>query len=47
MSKNNSWINISEESDLLFGANTEKKWSEAIKKTGIDFSKFSSLSGQA
>ena len=45
--KNNSWININEESDLLFGANTEKKWSEAIKKTGIDFSKFTSLSGQA
>ena len=45
--KKNSWINISEETDLLFNSDTETKWTKAIKKTGIDFSKFSSLSGRA
>ena len=45
--KENSWINIDEELDLLFGADSEKKWDKAIKKTGIDFSKFSSTSGNA
>lgn len=45
--KNNSWINISEETDLLFNCDTQNKWTKAIKKTGIDFSKFSSLSGRA
>ena len=45
--KNNSWININEELDLLFDTDSEKKWSIAIKKTGIDFTKFSSFSGNA
>ena len=45
--KNNSWININEELDLLFDTESEKKWSKAIKKTGIDFTKFSSFSGNA
>ena len=30
--KNNSWININEELDLLFDTDSEKKWSKAIKK---------------
>jgi putative AlgH/UPF0301 family transcriptional regulator len=33
--------------DLLFGKNTEGKWNTAIKRTGIDFSKFLNLSGNA
>ena len=45
--KNNSWININEELDLLFDTDSEKKWSRAIQKTGIDFTKFSSFSGNA
>ena len=45
--KKNSWINIDEQLDLLFDIDTEKKWIKAIKKTGIDFSKFSSFSGTA
>ena len=44
---NNSWINIKEKLDLIFDIDAEKKWEEAIKKTGIDFSKFSSLTGNA
>ena len=36
-----------EELELLFDTESDKKWSEAIKKTGIDFTKFSSFSGNA
>ena len=45
--KKNSWININEELDLLFNLDSDKKWTSAIKKTGIDFSKFSNISGNA
>ena len=45
--KQNSWININEELDLLFNLDSDKKWTSAIKKTGIDFSKFSNISGNA
>ena len=38
--KNNSWINLNEQMDLLFEKDTEDKWKSAIKRTGIDFSKF-------
>ena len=44
---NNSWININEKLDLIFDIDPSKKWEQAIKFTGIDFSKFSSLSGNA
>ena len=45
--KQNSWININEELDFLFNMDSEKKWANAIKRTGIDFTKFSSYSGNA
>ena len=45
--KQNSWININEELDFLFDMDSEKKWTNAIKRTGIDFTKFSSYSGNA
>jgi len=45
--KNNSWINLNEHMDLLFDKNIEEKWNTAIKRTGIDFSKFLNLSGNA
>ncbi len=45
--KQNSWINLSEELDLLFDIDSEKKWKNALKKIGIDFKKFSSHSGNA
>ena len=45
--KKNSWININEELDFLFDMDSEKKWTNAIKRTGIDFTKFSSYSGNA
>ncbi|MAY89947.1 MAG: hypothetical protein CMN00_02005 [Rickettsiales bacterium] len=43
----NSWIKINEKLDLIFDTDVEKKWNKAIKITGIDFSKFSHLSGSA
>ena len=43
----NSWIKINEKLDLIFDTDVEKKWNKAIKITGIDFSKFSTLSGSA
>ena len=45
--KQNSWININEELDLLFEIDSDKKWKNALKKTGIDFSKFSNNFGNA
>ena len=45
--KQNSWININEELELLFETDSEKKWENALKKTGIDFSKLSISSGNA
>ncbi len=45
--KQNSWINISEEQDLLFNEDSEQKWNKALKLTGIDFTKFSSIYGNA
>lgn len=45
--KQNSWINLNEEMDLLFNLESNEKWASAIKKTGIDFTKFSHLSGNA
>tara|TARA_E500000331_G_scaffold353558_1_gene404494 strand:- start:213 stop:779 length:567 start_codon:yes stop_codon:yes gene_type:complete len=45
--KHNSWINIKEELDLLFDVDSKNKWDNALKKTGIDFTKFSSSSGTA
>ena len=43
----NSWINLSEKIDLLFDKNPENKWNKAIKLTGIDFTKFSNITGHA
>ena len=45
--KQNSWININEELDLLFEIDPEKKWKNALQKTGIDFSKLSNFFGNA
>ena len=45
--KQNSWINLNEELDLLFEIDPEKKWKNALQKTGIDFSKLSNFFGNA
>ncbi len=45
--KQNSWININEKLDLLFNLESEKRWYSAIESTGIDFTKFSNISGNA
>ena len=38
---------MNEKLDLIFDTNVEEKWNKAIRITGIDFSKFSSYSGNA
>ena len=43
----NSWIKMNEKLDLIFDIDVEKRWDHAIKNTGIDFTKFSSYSGNA
>ena len=45
--KQNSWINLNEELDLLFEVEPEKKWKNALQKTGIDFSKLTNFYGNA
>ena len=45
--KQNSWINLNEELDLLFEIDSEKKWKNALQKTGIDFSKLTNFFGNA
>ena len=45
--KKNSWINLNEELDLLFEIDPEKKWKNALQKTGIDFSKLTNFFGNA
>ena len=45
--KQNSWINLNEELDLLFEIDPEKKWKNALQKTGIDFSKLTNFFGNA
>ena len=42
--KQNSWINLNEELDLLFEIDPEKKWKNALQKTGIDFQNFQTSS---
>ena len=44
---NNSWVVLNEKLDLIFDLEVSKKYESAMKYTGIDFSKFSSLSGNA
>ncbi len=45
--KENSWLHLSEKLDLIFDIESEQKWDRAIKSTGIDFSKFSNVTGHA
>ena len=45
--KENRWLHLSEKLDLIFDIDSEQKWDRAIKSTGIDFSKFSNVTGHA
>ncbi|MDR3435941.1 YqgE/AlgH family protein [Telmatospirillum sp.] len=45
--RENVWLNVPADDDLLFGAEIEHKWERAIAKIGVDFSMLSGDSGHA
>lgn len=45
--RDNAWLNVPSDDDLLFGEEIENKWERAIAKIGVDFSKLSANAGHA
>ena len=45
--KNNHWLVIDAHKDLLFNTPDELKWERAIEQTGIDFSRYINIIGNA
>jgi putative transcriptional regulator len=45
--RENAWLSVQPDDELLFGADIDHKWERAIAKIGIDFSKLSSGAGHA
>jgi putative transcriptional regulator len=45
--RDNAWLNVSSDADLLFGRDLEQKWERAIHKLGIDFGALSGDMGHA
>ena len=45
--RENAWLNVNADEDLLFGNSLDDKWERAIAKIGIDFSMLSSNAGHA
>ena len=45
--RENAWLNVSADEDLLFGSAIENKWERAIAKIGVDFSMLSGEAGHA
>ncbi len=45
--RENSWLNVTPDAELLFGEEVESKWEKAIAKIGIDFNKLSGQAGHA
>jgi putative transcriptional regulator len=43
----NGWLNCDADKDLIFGADTERKYEAAMRKIGIDLGKLSSEAGHA
>ncbi len=43
----NGWLNVSSDSELIFGGNLDGKWTSALDKLGIDLSALSGVSGRA
>jgi len=43
----NGWLNCDADSDLIFGANVEGKYEQAMRKLGVDLGKLSSEAGHA
>ncbi len=45
--RENVWLNVAADDDLLFGMGIEEKWQRAIAKIGVDFSKLAGDAGHA
>lgn len=45
--RENAWLNVPADDDLLFGIEVERKWERAIAKIGVDFSMLSGDAGHA
>ena len=45
--RENAWLNVPADDDLLFGVELEHKWERAIAKIGVDFSMLSGEAGHA
>jgi putative transcriptional regulator len=45
--RENAWLNVPADEDLLFGIEVEHKWERAIAKIGVDFSMLSGDVGHA
>ena len=45
--RENAWLNVSADEELLFGTAIENKWERAIAKIGVDFSMLSGEAGHA
>src|SRR3954471_3649568 len=43
----NGWLNCDADKELIFGADTEKKYEKAMRKLGVDLGKLSSDAGHA
>lgn len=45
--RENAWLNVPADEQLLFGLNLDRKWEDAIHKLGIDFATLSADAGHA
>lgn len=45
--RENAWLSVPSDHDLLFNDNLENKWERAIAKIGVDHSKLSTMAGHA
>ncbi len=45
--RENAWLNVTADEDLLFGNSLDNKWERAIAKIGVDFSMLSANAGHA
>ncbi len=45
--RDNAWLSVEPDDELLFGADIETKWERAIAKIGVDFSMLSGEAGHA
>jgi len=45
--RDNAWLSVASDEDLLFGTDLDHKWERAIAKIGVDFSMLSGEAGHA